>query len=132
MQLLAWKDEFKTGIPDIDYEHENLVKLINELHANTLIHADKRALDEVLGEILAQISAHFALEEKIMRDIRYADYQSHKAEHEDLLDGIRDIMEDVRKDPGFDYTKALEGRLNAWFGNHFRNADSKFHRTTGH
>lgn len=127
-QLIEWRDEFRTGIQSVDYEHQELIRTINDLHAEAALHRDKVAVEGVLGEIHSGISAHFALEEKVMRDMGYRDYAAHKAEHEALLDGIRAIMEQVHADPAFDYGARLESQLRHWFGDHFKDADAKLHR----
>jgi hemerythrin len=41
-------------------------------------------------------SAHFALEERFMREHGYDQLALHKADHERLLDEIREIMDDIR------------------------------------
>ena len=32
MALLHWKDKYSVGIPAVDYEHKELIDLINRLH----------------------------------------------------------------------------------------------------
>lgn len=46
-----------------------------------------------LGELHAQISALFALEEQVRRARRWPGYADHKRDHVRLLDQIRDIMD---------------------------------------
>lgn len=129
--LIEWRDEFKTGIASVDYEHRNMIVTINDLHGDTAIHRDKPAVESVLGEIHAGISAHFALEEKVMREMGYPAYAAHKSEHEALLDEISAVLAQVRNDPDFDYQDSLRETLRHWFGDHFKNADAKLHRMTG-
>ncbi len=127
MTLLEWKDEYSVGIESVDLEHRELIGLINDV--NELIRKESASsrVIEGLGEIFAQISAHFALEEKIMRDTAYDEYGSHKADHERLLDEIRDIMD--RVEDGGVYDETIFGQeLNDWFGVHFRTHDARFHR----
>ncbi len=94
MALIVWRKEFETGIAEVDHEHQELVELINQLHAQLGGDTTKETVSRFLGEVFARISAHFALEETVMRKHRYDEYQAHKAEHEILLDEIRDIMDD--------------------------------------
>lgn len=129
-QLIEWRDDFRTGIRSVDHEHEELIRTINDLHSNSSSHHDKGAVEAVLGDIHSGISAHFALEEKVMRDMAYGDYAAHKAEHETLLNGIRAIMEQVHADPAFDYRNTLANQLQHWFGDHFKGADAKLHKIT--
>lgn len=126
MSLIEWKDEFSVGVAAIDHEHRELIELINNLHGTIGAGATNDQVIEILGEIYAQISAHFALEEKVMRDIEYDAYPAHKTDHEALLDELRDIMDRVEDDGGFDEDR-LSHELNHWFSEHFRTHDARLH-----
>jgi hemerythrin-like metal-binding protein len=125
MALIEWRDSYKTGIRSIDYEHENLVWVINDLLDKLSHDCPTDDIVRSLGEIHALIEAHFALEEKVMRDIRYAAYPAHKEDHDRLLDDIREIMENVGG--GGDFKKTLGEVVNAWFTVHFSTFDKDFH-----
>lgn len=130
MALLEWKNEYKTGFPAVDYEHENLIKLINELYGKIEAGCPADEVRRYLGEIDGLIEAHFALEEKLMRDMRYDRYIPHKADHDHLLEQIRDIIEDVGDATGPDVRGNLGIRLNEWFGRHFATEDKYLHTLT--
>lgn len=130
MPLIAWKDEFSVGVPDVDHEHQELIGLINDLHDAMLSGSGDVTIMDFLGEIYAQVSAHFALEEKIMRDRRYDEYAEHKAEHEALLDKLRDIMDDYEENAYFS-NDAFASALEKWFSNHFKTRDARLHRHLG-
>jgi len=128
MALIEWRDDFRIGIASVDHEHRALVDLINDLHAKLGDEVDTATVIEVLGEIFARISAHFALEEAIMRERGYDDLDAHKADHEELLDGLRDIMDAVEEKAFPDLEAALSERLERWFTVHFRTHDASLHR----
>lgn len=128
MALVEWKEEYKLGIAAVDYEHQVLIRLINELHAAMSTATDKEAVSRGLGEIHAKISAHFALEERVMREHRYDEYADHKADHEHLLEEIRDIMDRFDAEADFNYEAALAADLHKWFGEHFRSKDARLHK----
>lgn len=86
-----------------------------------------QAVSEVLGEIHARIAAHFALEEKIMRDAHYYRFEARKEDHEHLLDEIRVIMDAYEDRAEFD-AAAFAARLGAWFTGHFRSEDARLHK----
>ena len=127
MALISWKHEFNIGIPSVDEEHRQLIKLINELHDYLPDREKLFDVDDFLGEIHSRISAHFALEEKWMRDNKYDQYQEHKADHEKLLDDIRDIMDACDNKENFD-EETLSDRLSDWFSGHFATMDARLHR----
>lgn len=66
-----------------------------------------------------------------MRERGYDQYAEHKADHEHLLDEIRDIMERYERSADVDYDEALSRELQAWFSDHFKSKDSRLHRMLG-
>lgn len=131
MVLVDWRDDFKIGIDSVDYEHRQMIELINAVHEKLSHDAPKNEVLDFLGEVFTRISAHFALEEKIMRSWKYDQYDDHKADHERLLDEIRDIMDGYEAGTIAAAEAELSARLNAWFTDHFKTKDSRLHRHLG-
>ena len=131
MVLIEWRPEFETGVSDVDHEHLELVDLINQLYAQLGGEADKDKVSAFLGEVFARISAHFALEETIMRKYSYDQYAEHKADHEKLLDDLRDIMDSFEEDQFTDYENALATAVRDWFVDHFKTKDARLHGMLG-
>ena len=130
MTLIEWKDEFNLGVPSIDHEHHELIDLINEAFDHVVGSDSNTVIQYYLGEIYARISAHFALEEKIMREKKYDQYEDHKQDHEKLLDDIRDIMDEYDEQDIVD-CKKLGDSLTHWFTNHFKTKDARLHKRLG-
>ena len=130
MSLIEWKDEFSVGVESVDYEHRELIALINDLHGTMRAQGSQEKIVETLGEIYAQISAHFALEEKLMRAASYEHFPDHKADHESLLDQLLDIMDGVEVDGRYDEQRLSDG-LGSWFSEHFRTHDALLHSRLG-
>jgi hemerythrin len=131
MPLIEWRSEFNTGVAEVDHEHRELIDLINQLHDQLQRDPDKDTVVAFLGEVFAKISAHFALEETVMRKHRYDEYAAHKAEHEALLDEIRDIMDDYEAGSFADAGTALATTVQDWFINHFKTKDARLHKQLG-
>ena len=127
MTLLEWRDDFNIGIEEVDHEHRELIGLINALHAELGGARSDDRVEAFLGEILAGVSAHFALEEKVMRARHYNALAEHKSDHERLLDGLRDLMDEQAGDAALD-EEAFATRLGEWFSAHFRTQDARLHR----
>lgn len=127
MPLIEWDDRFSVGLPAVDHEHRELIGLINETHARIGRPGAELTVPDFLGEIYARISAHFALEETIMRRRKYDEFATHKADHERLLDDIRDIMDTFDYGAAYDETAFAE-RLRRWFMEHFKTHDARLHR----
>jgi hemerythrin len=127
MSLIIWKEEFSVGVAEVDFEHRELIELINGLHDSARSGTGRDAVIEALGEIFAQIASHFALEEKMMRASLYPGFLEHKQDHETLLDELRDIMDEVEYEGEYDEAQ-LSTDLQRWFSDHFRTHDAKLHR----
>lgn len=126
MSLIEWKKEFSVGNQAVDREHRELIDAINALHADLGQGAIRIRMVEKLGDIYAEIAAHFALEEKMMRDARYPAYGPHKADHESLLDQLADIIDAFELKGAYD-DDALSSALDTWFSEHFRTHDARLH-----
>ena len=130
MTIIEWQDHFSVGVASVDHEHRELIDLINQLHETMLADGSVGAILEGLGEIYAQIAAHFALEERIMREKRYRFFAAHKEDHEVLLDDLREIMDEVDTKGIYDANQ-LSQDLDRWFSEHFQTHDAKLHRLAG-
>jgi hemerythrin len=133
-KLIEWRESFEIGMASVDFEHRTMIELINDLFA----HIDQNAgnldeqVEEFLGEIFTKISAHFALEEREMRAASYPEFASHKEDHENLLDSIRDIMDEYESDAYAHSIQRLQDQLNVWFTGHFGTKDRELHHFLGH
>jgi hemerythrin len=123
---IAWRDEFAIGLADVDHEHRELIAMINGLLESLGPDTGTGRILSALGEIHARIAAHFALEEREMRRLKYIAVGAHKSDHERLLDDILDIMAGVESPAGYD-PAVFERRLTNWFTEHFRTHDALLH-----
>lgn len=128
--LVEWRPEFSLGVPAVDEEHRELINLINDLHANLFLDDARMTILDFLGELYARISAHFALEEKLMREQDYDEYADHKADHERLLDEIRGLM-DGYEDGSYVDLERFAQALEHWFTEHFKTRDARLHLRLG-
>jgi len=126
MQLLQWKQTYSLGIPAVDLEHRKMIEMINDVYSRIDREHDEVSVQTALADIHAGISAHFALEERLMREASWPEYADHKDDHEELLDQIRDIMDAYSDDPETG-RGILRRRLSDWFGRHFATFDARLH-----
>ena len=130
MAPLEWKDDYSVGVPAVDHEHRELIGLLNQLHAALASGGPEGEVTEIFGDLFRAISAHFALEERFMREQRYDQATEHKADHERLLDELRDIMDDHRGGEGGSIER-LTASVEAWFATHFQTHDARLHSRLG-
>jgi hemerythrin-like metal-binding protein len=130
MALLEWRKEFSVGDPAVDHEHQELIDLVNDTAGAILERGDAERIDRAFGDLLRAISAHFAHEERQMRAAGYDELAQHKADHERLIDALRDIM-DAAPDAPDRSAEHLVEVLGNWFSGHFSKHDARLHRRLG-
>jgi len=124
MSLTDLKNDLRTGIEGLDYEHRRLVGVMEAICENFERAEAARTVTGWFGELYADVSAHFALEETLMRKSRYAAYRAHKADHERLLERICTMMKSQEEGKCADCGLTLRTCLEAWFGQHAREMDA--------
>ncbi len=130
MPSIEWREEFSVGNRAVDHEHQELIDLVNRLNRVISSGGGTDDVEASFGDLYQAISAHFALEEKFMREHGYDQLAEHKADHERLLDELRDIMDDYREGER-EAAQELMRRVEAWFVNHFKSHDARLHNRLG-
>lgn len=126
MKYLQWSEEFSIGVDSVDYEHKILMDMINMIYSELEDRRDIEEIKQTMSEIHTEISAHFALEERFMREAGYDEFSAHKNDHEELLDQIRTMMDAIQDGPEQALDK-LSDQLADWFNNHFVSFDARLH-----
>lgn len=126
MAQIEWKAEYAVGNAAVDQEHELLIAQINQLYDQLSQPLDMSAIESLLADLQADISTHFALEELLMEEAGYAEFEAHRQDHERLLDQIHDMIFHFAEDPE-EGQEMLKNKLSDWFSKHFRGFDARLH-----
>jgi hemerythrin len=92
--LVEWGSRYATGIPLIDEQHQELIKLTNTLFEACLA-GDQTAQvfkDTVRG-VTDYINYHFSAEEKMLERIHYPELTEHKKQHAILA---KQVLHNIR------------------------------------
>ena len=133
MAPIEWKESYSVGVEAVDHEHRELIDLVNRIEEALTASAPPDRTRAVFGDLFRAISSHFALEERFMREHGYDQTPGHKADHERLLDELRDLMDEYEGDPALGTAAAaqLVARVGDWFTNHFKTHDARLHARLG-
>ncbi|MDH3231628.1 MAG: hemerythrin family protein [Alphaproteobacteria bacterium] len=124
MSLATLKYGFRTGNDRLDCQHRKLIEAMEELCDSFDSAVSTDAVSDCFDALYAQVSAHFALEERLMRERRHASCDAHKADHERLLEQIRHMIEAYEEGKCADCGTSLRACLDTWLSDHVRNADA--------
>ena len=125
MTLALWSPAYETGHADVDEQHQQLFRMINELQ-EAIHHGHGR---DVMGPVLQRLSAytleHFTTEEGLMRTTCYPGYAAHKAKHDELARQVNELL--VRFSEGYLTIPATLSRFLAdWLRHHIKEEDLEF------
>ncbi len=122
---IEWDESYVVGVELFDEHHKKLLGLINELHSAIGLGEDKAKLEYFLSSFLDYAFYHFALEEHFMKEVSYADYESHKKEHDRFVSKIHDFHS-VLNNGNLDILKGLSEYILNWWNDHILVTDKKY------
>ena len=122
MVSLQWRDDLNVGIDFIDTDHQKLAELLIELSSLLRPGEAQAAALEKLDEIIEFTRQHFRLEERLMMESDYDQFEQHKQTHETLL---REIVTRRQKltEGDEDVRREITGFLERWLMGHIVDSD---------
>ncbi|GHU08917.1 hemerythrin [Spirochaetia bacterium] len=92
--FVEWDPRYALGISLIDEQHQELIRLTNELYNSCLLGDDllKDAFSRAVKGTVDYVKYHFSAEEKLLENARYPDLEGHKKLHAAF---VKQILDDV-------------------------------------
>jgi len=95
MNFIEWNDSYSTGIALMDQHHKRLIALINRLYTGVFACEDideERALtNSILVQLEDYAEYHFTVEEQLMNEYHFPEYNDHLAEHDSFREKITSL-----------------------------------------
>lgn len=125
-KIPVFTDEFKTGIPMIDEEHQTLFEIIGKIYKaieTELVHDKFDFILDILDELKEYTSVHFADEESYMKEIGYEGLAQQIILHEKFIETLEDVNLDHVDDNQEEYLFEVLDFLQNWLVNHIQKVD---------
>jgi len=125
--MFVWKKEFELGIPSIDEQHKCLLDIGNRISNLLMEHEDGddnfEEIFTVIEELKSYTIYHFDTEEELFVKYDYADYDSHKKEHDNFIQYVESVdLESVNEDQK-QFLNELLGKIIQWVFKHILSTD---------
>lgn len=125
---LVWRDEFATGVEEIDEQHKILIHTLQEANQLLTNNSSAEVLDKITRDLLSYALYHFDTEEELMQQYGYSeqeeDLEAHLAQHRSFSAKVVSIREDLKAGTLIS-REALLGFLSDWLSHHILNTDKK-------
>lgn len=125
MPFIAWNDEMKVNIAEIDAQHQQLVSMINQLHEEMKQGKAKTILGSVLENMIAYAGTHFQTEEKYFRQFYYPETGVHVLEHQSFVKKVSQFKKEYDEGKQALSLQVMEF-LAGWLKNHILNSDKRY------
>jgi len=125
MSIIEWRDDYSVGIQEIDEEHKQLVKLINELNEAIVMGSKREKVETVFAELTDYTRIHFAVEEALMRVVHYKGYDDHKKIHDEITRQVI-VFQDKFNSGQQQSAAELMNFLVNWLFNHINQVDKMY------
>ncbi len=125
IDIFPWDDNFNTGLPTVDEQHRNLVRLINQLAGHVAFHADGLALDRLFDELTDYTVYHFTSEEAIWREFMpdEPDEVEHRKAHASFVQEVARLRSELTSRPLIAVAEEVLGFLARWLAAHILESD---------
>lgn len=126
--ILKWDEGFSVGVQSFDDQHKKLFDIINRVFTSLKERknsAGKELVSGALNDMVEYTKVHFEAEEKLMRELGYPEYESHKNEHDHFTLTVTDFK---RRYDGGDTTLTAEllASLVTWLDTHLNGTDKRY------
>jgi hemerythrin len=125
--FVEWDDRYLIGIPLIDDQHKELIRLTNNLYEACLVGGEAARVNfrETIRGTVDYVKFHFAAEEKILENVKYPGIAAHKKEHESF---VIKVLADVKNfEEGKTFVPNIFVRyLKDWILTHIAVEDKKY------
>jgi hemerythrin len=128
--LLKWRDHYSVGAESVDYEHRVLIDRINRLDDQLMAEDGPLEASAFFEDLTEVITAHFAREERFMREHGYGQLPQHREDYERFLDDIRDLIDEFDRSEKTG-REDLAARLDGWLSGHFETHDARLKDACG-
>ena len=122
----VWSDEYATGYTEIDEQHKQLFKAVNELVLACSSGQGRKKLDPTIKFLVDYTVKHFTDEENLQIKYQYPDYEAHKKHHEDFKKTALELTKELQEEGS---SIVLVGKVNSIIGNwlisHIQQEDKK-------
>lgn len=123
--FFKWSSAYSVNIKTIDDQHQELVNILNRLFIAVSKREGDKAIAGILDALMTYTQTHFALEERLMRQAKYKDFEAHMEEHRKLIGQLDQLCKKHLLEEKAIYFEMLNF-LKTWLKEHIQGVDTKY------
>lgn len=125
MAYVEWNGSMSVHVAVIDGQHQELLRLVNELHDAMTRGQGATILGETIDGLIGYTDRHFATEEGYFEASDYPNCAAHKREHQDFMAKVTDFRQGF-EEGRFMLTLDIMNFLGDWLVDHILGSDASY------
>ena len=125
MTLFEWTSDYELDIPQIDDQHKELVKMINDLYASIKSGHSGEAVNATLNKLLQYVDIHFETEETSMQSRNYPGLEEQIQLHNELRMKVLELKKEQLQGQDIASFELLNFLVD-WLKDHIANTDMAY------
>ena len=127
MEAIIWEKSLSVGIPELDKQHKEIIKLINDLYRVVVEGEEEIDVKALILSLNKYTLQHFTLEELLFKKHDYPGYVNHKLAHDTFKKEISRFQERLLKNADLETVlRDLLFYLQRWFLQHVKKLDLEY------
>ncbi len=124
-EYVDWSEQYAIGIELIDYDHQRLVGMLNQVVSAVNFNLGDSHIRRVLSELIDYTKYHFSREEELMRAHNYPDLEEHLVQHKMMVGQIEDFSSRIGRTGSCEDEVCMDiyRYLKEWLVNHITCTD---------
>ena len=126
MSFFQWTEDLDIHVPEMNSEHQELIRLMNHIQELNDQKASKESITSAAHALAAYTERHFENEEAYMKRIGYPGLSDHKKIHGILLDQVKQHIDEFVASTEPEMNEAFFGFLQSWLKVHIKGVDADY------
>ena len=127
MAIFEWDNSLSIGIEEIDNQHKELIKRLDELAQSILQKKGKDKIAKMLKFMSDYGKMHFSSEEDYMAKHNYPDLDFHQKQHEKFKATTDKLINELKSEKDMEsFASSVQRFLINWLILHIKTTDQKF------
>ncbi len=129
---IAWSEKYETGDPEIDQQHKQLFKYVDDLERHMERGVDDEYLRKFLNFLGIYTRSHFCYEEICMRQRKCPLAKKNQEQHDKLVEAYKHYLHRFETEGASEeLVRKLHDFLLSWLTNHILKIDTSLRSCTG-
>jgi hemerythrin len=126
---IKWHESLSVGVPEIDEQHQELFRRLNQLLEACNQGKGKESVRELVNFLQAYVVEHFATEERLQKQHAFPGYAEHRTKHAEFIRTAGELKFTLEEQgPTLPFIIAVNKTVVDWLAQHISKMDKEFGR----